>query len=387
MLKKKMKVISLLILITIVLSMFTTCFADEENNVITSQKNSESTALEQQSTSHPETTLKKEDVYLAGDNITIDYIIDGNLFIVANTVTINSQIGGDAFICAKSIIIEENGYVFSNLFAISQKLEIKGIAYDVYSTSNETSVSGLVYRDLRTNCNTLNLSGTVGRNAFINCNTLNFPENSENSLKELITGDLNYTASKEVNIPEGIVKGNINFTESSELTTNTIQHKLASLITLIITVIIIWLICSFLAQKFNAYTHKLNIKKTLLSFALGFLTPIITLLLCAILLLLGFTSSIAILIFTILFILFAISTSISIIAINNILCDKIKLTKKLHQVGTLIAITTVLWLLSLIPILGTIIDILVVIFGLGIIITYFLDKHLLKKDKVTIKDL
>ncbi len=33
--------------------------------------------------------------------MTIDYIVDGNLFVMANTVTINSQIGGDAFIMAK----------------------------------------------------------------------------------------------------------------------------------------------------------------------------------------------------------------------------------------------------------------------------------------------
>ena len=115
-------------------------------------------------TQSQEDSYKKSDVYLIGDNITIDYIVDGNLFVCADTVTINSQIGGDAFILAKNVVINENGYVFSNLFTIAETVEIKGVVYDVYAlTQNLTISSGYVYRDLKVACNTLNVNGAVGR--------------------------------------------------------------------------------------------------------------------------------------------------------------------------------------------------------------------------------
>ena len=50
-----------------------------------------------------------------GDEITIDYIVDGNLFVLANKVNINSQIVGNAFICAKDVNISTQSYISNSL--------------------------------------------------------------------------------------------------------------------------------------------------------------------------------------------------------------------------------------------------------------------------------
>src|SRR5699024_7588730 len=79
----------------------------------------------------PEVEYKQQDVWLTGDNVTIDYIVDGNVFVAANNVTINSQIGGDVFVVANTVTVGEQGYIFSNLFAVADSININGVVYDM----------------------------------------------------------------------------------------------------------------------------------------------------------------------------------------------------------------------------------------------------------------
>lgn len=112
MLKNKTKIIAILLILFVLLSS-SFVFADnetddlDETQVTTSEQISE------------EDSYKKSDVYLIDQEVTIDYIVDGNLFVMADTVTIDAQIGGDAFIMAKNIIVGEHGYIYSNLFALA----------------------------------------------------------------------------------------------------------------------------------------------------------------------------------------------------------------------------------------------------------------------------
>ena len=97
-----------------------------------------------------ETNMKTEDVYLSGDNIVIDYPVDGNVFVMANSLTISSQVAGDVFVCSKNVTIDQTSYISGNLFAVSNNLEISGIVYDVYSLSKNITINnGYIYRDLK----------------------------------------------------------------------------------------------------------------------------------------------------------------------------------------------------------------------------------------------
>ena len=195
MIKNKTKIITIF-LILILLFSATSVLADNENVTSNTQVQDDS--------------YKKSDVYLTGDTITIDYIVDGNLFVMADTVTINSQIGGDAFILAKKLIINEDGYIFSNLFTISESIEIKGVVYDVFALTKNFLISeGYVYRDLKVCSETLNINGIVGRNAFVNCSSINF--NTDENTNGIIYGDLNYSSTSEISIPENVVNGTVNY--------------------------------------------------------------------------------------------------------------------------------------------------------------------------------
>ena len=360
---------------------------NESSTTENSTENEEAISSEETSS---EDSFKKSDIYLIGDNITIDYIIDGNLFVIANSVTINSQIGGDAFIMADSITIEEQGYVFSNLFAVSDDLNIKGVVYDVYALSKKTNLSGYIYRDLKISSDDLSISGIVGRNAFVNCSNLTFSQanESENSESKItsngsINGNLNYSAPNEISIPEGAVSGETNYTKEITQETNSfnLQDAIISLVSMIVTIVIIWLICLWLAPKFLNNTTQLITKKPLPVIAYGILTPIAIVIVSIIALLLGITAKIGLLAFMVLFILILIGSPIFIITINNIICNKLKIEKTAKTFGILILSSIVLWLIELIPYVGFIVGLIAGIIGLGII-----TMSLLKRDKIKEKD-
>ena len=335
-----------------------------------------------------EENFKQSDIYLTGDNITIDYIVDGNLFVFANNVTINSQIGGDAFIFANSVTVGEQGYVFSNLFTVANTVNVQGVVYDLYALSTNVNITGYVYRDIRVSVNNLNIYGTVGRNAYVTCNNMNFAQNGTSETEEtttssqgMINGNLKYTSSNEITIPEGVVTGETNYTQATNNTSRTIQSYLISLGTIIATAILVWLICLWLAPKFVKKENLIDKKNILPEIGLGILTPIVIILVSIILILLGITSSFGLLLLAISFILIGLSTSIFIIAINNLICNKLKIQKNIGNFGMLIVTATVLWLVGLIPYVGGIIGILAVLIGLGIVIYYLITRDKKENNK------
>ena len=382
MLKKQFKIIAFLIVIILILMIPVVRAEDNEANGQTAEQQAVVEGAEEQASQNAvnQQNYKQGDVYLTGDEVTVDYIVDGNLFVFANTVNINSQIGGDAFIVANNIFVNEGGYIFSNLFALSQNVTIDGVVYDLYVYSNNITVNGYIYRDIRTISNNFALSGTIGRNAYLDVDNINISTSSTDNDGNTITsegtisGDLNYTAKQEISIPEGVVTGSTNYTPSSNNSAS-IQSYLLSLGKFLVTVIIIWLLCLWLAPKFLNRTDLVLTKKLPSTIGLGILTPIVLVLITAILLLINITSTIAVFSLTLLFIACTISTSIFVITINNLICKKLNIEKTIGKLGILILTAFVLWLIALIPIIGGAISILTTLLGLGILVNCILPSN------------
>lgn len=399
MLKNKFKIIAILSAIILALTLPVVRAENEtaEDATASSATGSSSTDIEGTDAESIDTEVatnstddenfKRTDVYLTGDNVTIDYIVDGNLFVVANNVTINSQIGGDAFICANTVTVGEQGYIFSNLFTCSKNVDVNGVVYDLYSASETTTINGYVYRDIRVGSNTVNVFGTIGRNAYIDCVSLNFASDTNVDNEEetaftsqgMINGNLEYSAKEEASIPEGSVTGETTFEQEKTFNNgNTIQQQILSLGAFVVTVIVIWLLCLWLAPKFlKNNASLLTTKKILPVIGFGILTPIVSILLAILLFVIGITANIGLLLLVALFVLIAISTSIFVITINHIICDKLKIEKTIGIFGMLVASSIVLWLICLIPFVGSLVSMVTAILGLGIIIS-----SLVLKEKV-----
>ena len=222
MFKKKFSiaVITLLFLISMIMPI---AKADNETTTNTTNSTAETTNTNTQvdttSTSENESvtntsqdiSMKEGDVFIFQNDVTIDYLVDGNVFIFGKNVTIDSQIGGDVFVYSNDLTVTENGYILGNVFAISTNITIKGIAYDLYASSDNVTIDGYVGRDIKVISNSLSINGVVGRNAFVRTDNIKFPDSNanegENATTGYIAGSLNYSAPNELSIPDKSVVG------------------------------------------------------------------------------------------------------------------------------------------------------------------------------------
>lgn len=386
MLKNKTKIIAfLLVLILAITSSFV--YADNEtsseNDIALISDTSETKPVEtniENTVSTNETSkdsYKNSDVYLMGDNVTIDYVVDGNLFVMADTVTINSKIGGDAFIMAKTINVGNQAYIFSNLFAMANSIDIKGVVYDVYALAQNFTISnGYIYRDAKISCNTLNINGAIGRNAFVNCSKINF--NTDENTKGIIYGDLTYSTPSELSFDKNIVNGNVTYKAPKVSPEKSVREIVASYIldlgAFLAFVIIIWLVCLWVAPKFLNDTNKFVGKKTLNVLGTGLLTLIAVPIACIILLLLQLTAGISLLTVAIYILALIVAKSIFTIVANNYLCSKLNINKNTGIFGMLIVSGVIVWVISELPYVGGIVSFIISVLGLGVLVSAILPK-------------
>lgn len=386
MLKNKTKIIAfLLVLILAITSSFV--YADNEtsseNDIALISDTSETKPVEtnvENTVSTNETSkdsYKNSDVYLMGDNVTIDYVVDGNLFVMADTVTINSKIGGDAFIMAKTINVGDQAYIFSNLFAMADSIDIKGVVYDVYALAQNFTVSnGYIYRDAKLCCNTINVNGTIGRNAFVSCSNINF--NTDENDKGIIYGDLTYSTPSELSFDKNIVNGNVTYKAPKVSPEKSVREIVASYISdlgaFLAFVIIIWLVCLWLAPKFLNDTNKFVGKKTLNVLGTGLITLIAVPIACIILLLLQLTAGISLLTVAIYILALIVAKSIFTIVANNYLCSKLNINKNTGIFGMLIVSGVIVWVISELPYVGGIVSFIISVLGLGVLVSAILPK-------------
>lgn len=154
-----------------------------------------------------------------------------------------------------------------------------------------------------------------------------------------------------------------------------------SAISFIITVILIALICKWLAPKFSKECNTLLTKNTWGTLAYGILTPIILVVAFIALLVLNITSSFALLLIPLFILLLLLGTSIFVIAFNNIICEKFKFEKTTQHYASLAVSALVLWIIKLIPVVGSLVSFVASLFGIGII-AYSIIPHNAKKVKL-----
>lgn len=396
MLKNKLKVIALIIVMIVSFTIPVVRAENETSTDETSGTQDEAVAIseneEENVVEDTSTNMKKGDVYLSGDDVTVDYIVDGNLYVFAKSVTINSQIGGDVFAFAETVNVGEQGYVFSNLFTCAKTVNVSGVVYDLYALAQDVQINGYIYRDIRVASNSLDIKGTIGRNAYVQSNNITFATAQEGQEKGtvssagIVNGNLEYGASKEISIPEGAVAGETKYTPINEKNSNGVKTYMLSLGTEIATVIIIWLLCLWLAPKFLNKTNTLLTKKVPALIGYGILVPILAVVAFVILAILGITSKIAIIELMLLAVLIAISSSVFVIATNNIVCNKLKIEKNIGIFGMLIVSSAVLWLICMIPYVGSIVRFITLILGLGIITKSVLPSDTKKSDNKVKKE-
>ena len=361
---KKLKSILFFALVLIVL-LSSVVFADNETP-ITKADNEAGIMLVDENLETTSNGVSKT-LYLADSSVTIDYPVEGNVFVMAQDLTISGNISGNVFALAQNLKIESTGSINSTLFVCAENVTIDGTVSDVFSISSNLTINNnaRIIQDISAGGSTLKLGGTIGRNANFGFDEIYTSDSA------MILGDLSYS-SRVAAISEDIVSGTTSFKQIEEVKIepkDIIRDKLNDLCTLLVVSLVIVLIVVYAMPKFADKEQKIVENKLAATFGYGALALILIPVACLILFftILGILPSIALLL-VYLFIIMQVATPLVAIAIAKIICQKINKNTNVFNLLFSMLLVLAIWVLELIPILGSIVSLLTAILGLGIIV-------------------
>lgn len=168
----------------------------------------------------------KGDLVVAGAVITINGTVEGDLIAAGQTVIINGSIGDDARVAAGAILVGENAQIGGDIVAAGGSLEARqgsAVGRDAVFAGAQALLAGKIARNLNMGGGGLELRGTVGGDAFISAGDpeqsgpgpMIFMPNSSIPLPSVqpglkidpeakIEGALEYVSRREINFPGGI---------------------------------------------------------------------------------------------------------------------------------------------------------------------------------------
>ncbi len=327
--------------------------------------------------------------------------INGNVFVIADTFTLEagSEINGNLYVVAKKVDIQQDSYIKGNVYVTAEDVSFNGqvassvyvgatnfkmnyfayISSDLHLSSDESNLSGIVYRNVfitSSKLNTVkgfraygdfnveyakevNLTGEVKGNATINAETLNI-KTDETSPCE-IGGNLKYGTKKDCQIPEGVVKGEVSSVEYVNRDPNKIKvyNAIIALFTLLFYVIVVIFIATKLTPGIFERFSQLTVKNCSIALGVGFLSFFVV----AIAFILLLVTSVGV------YVAFALGLGyLFIIAVAfPFLVYKIAelFNLKWNVYLKVLLVTTVLYIIGLIPYVGPFVTLVVFITSIG----------------------
>ena len=377
--KKTFKILVLCFVLLVVFSSI--CFATNvvtEDDIMLISETSEEIE-ESKTTTIPNTNSS---VYEGNTNVLLNGYINGNTFLVGQQVTISGYVKGDLFVIANSLIIESNAEVTGTVFSLANEMKVFGKVSDIYALSQEFTLgeSGSVARDLNLSAGTVAFYGKVGRDVNLLVNTLSFDEGAKN----LIGGDLNYSAPNEVTIPEDVVIGKINFkkmTIEQPSTAEIISNYVTNFFIVALYATLVTILATFVTPNFAKKATYSMTKKSFISALIGIVAIIFVPIVSIVLLFTVIFTYIGLSLLVAYILVLSITIAILGMAIGNYFADKLKNKTKTKFILLSIASVAVLWVLQQLPYVGGYISIFTVVFGLGIFIYSLFTKKALEEVK------
>lgn len=170
-----------------------------------------------------------DNLYAAGETVTIGGTVTGNVVAAAQTITIDGTIEGDVWVAARTVTI--SGNVTGSIHLAAESATISGkvggdvlsatstttiakaatIGRDVWVASGEANIDGVVTRDFKTTAADATIAGTVNGGVEAKVDKLKLADGSR------IGGTLEYTAPQEFErAPSATVAGEISYTAEEQ---------------------------------------------------------------------------------------------------------------------------------------------------------------------------
>lgn len=315
----------------------------------------------------------KGNYYEINSNLVFNKAVDGNAFLAGDTITIQGKVNGDLYVWANNVTLEKNAQVYGNLFVIADNFTHFGLVYNLYAaTTNYTcEYDGLTALDLKVFAKNIKFSGYTERTAYFSANNIELTDDA------YILGNFVYSSSNEPTIGESATIYGETLTEdmftmiSGIDNSNQIVNYIISAVTLLGSVLLILLVLNFFKPNALSTNLKFNFVKCLKALGIGLLSFIVlTLALILLFLSVIFTQFAVVILFAFILALL-LSAIVVIISTAIILYNKFNKGKsKLFVVLYTILVTLVYYALTIIPVAGGIISIVISLTGFGFIVLW-----------------
>lgn len=321
--------------------------------------------------------ITNTDLYILQDDVVIEDAINGNVFVLGSNVTIKGEIAGDLFVLANTLTIENTATIYNNIFALANTFIMEGNAYDIYALANafELSESGYVYRDMKVGATSIKLNGLIRKDVYILSENISIPESSD----PIVGGNFYYTSSQELDIPDGLILGEVQYTKTEEKTitvADVVSSYVTSFVTTMLYAIVVILIATFFAPKFIEKSNYTLMKKPFITAGIGILSVVLIPIAAIVMLITGVLTYVAFATIAIYALALSITLPIFSLAIAKSVESKFKTTNKGRFIGFSILSAAILWLLQQIPFIGGYASLFIYVVGLGI----FLFSCFMRKD-------
>ena len=374
MIKKNLKLFTILLIILTVISSFSICFAEETNEVATDTQTTEDVE-----------NVYEGDLYLFDSNVTMDQLVDGNVYIFGSNVTVSGQVNGNLFVFANSVSFD-NCYVRYSIYACANNIYYNGACNDLYASAQklEMTYDSYVVRDVKAVANDTIFKAAIGRDVDLQTNSVDFGSDQE---VPIIYGNLRYSANEEKNFEEGIVEGDITYSSSNMFSSNksvgeNILDVVLTFLGVVITVLIIYALLSKFKPEYVKSLFNTSPVQILKIFGIGLLTFIVGIIASIILLITSVGIKLAFILAVTLVLIGLFASPIVAIFITNLLKPVLKLEKTVLYYIVLTLVAIVLYGITLIPFVGGIIAFIIFILGYGLIVSSVLPKKELSDEEI-----
>lgn len=403
MLKTKFKVVLLVALVSLMLIFnYNISFATEAETVIEPEETvtSEEVPVTDVPTTDVPTTdasttqegsaeqdIYEDDLYLFGNSVVMDKLVDGNVYIFANDAEITGQVNGNLYVFANKVKFE-GSYIRYSVYVAANSIEFDAACNDLYVVGNTMNVTydSYIVRDLRAGVQNLKFVGAVGRNANIAATTLSFKNdaNEEEGKEEelaLIYGDLRYTTPTEIEIPDGVVEGNVSHTladnSSEEKAVKSVGDYIVSLCSAVILSIVVFFAAMWLTPKFFKKSSEMVSSKMAIGLGIGLAAILVATLITIVLLISNVGAATGFAFFGV----YALLVSFGIPVVNICLANKFAGESGIgKKIGFVAIIAAIVWAITQIPVVGGIVSFVITTAGVGTVIYYAFTKN--KEEKI-----
>lgn len=283
----------------------------------------------------------------AGNTINIKGNIENDLFTAGNKIVIDEDtaIGRDVFIAASRVIIDAN--IKGNIFIAASDVQINGdIAGNLYVSSSKVKFDDV----------------TVSGDVTLSVNNIEFVD------EVTINGELKYNDNANFNGKKNASISELSEYKISNVNKITLADRIISkMMTILSTIVLAFMINLIFPKIYKKLSKDIDSSKVLKNISLGLCTMIIVPIISIIVLLTAVGIKLGLLMIGLYAICITLASLTATVVIGNNILMRILKSKDNSYLSILLGIVTVS-IVSLMPLFGVIINILLMLYGLGIIV-------------------